>query len=124
MSSGITSFLAYYEQAHQNAANRYVHHLAHSVAVVGVALLWRPFLGIALVASSFILSWGGHYILERNTPAFFDAPAQNAPAAGFVKKVQVALGGVVWSGACFLRLFNRGPLANGVAQQGAPAERP
>jgi hypothetical protein len=38
--------------------------------------------------------------------------AGHAPAAGALKKLRVALGGMVWSGACFLRLFNRGPLAN------------
>ena len=104
-------FLAYYEAAHRNVANRYVHHLAHSVAAVGVLLLWRPFLGVSLIALGFVLSWSGHYLLERNTPAFFDAPTDGGTGAAFAKKAQVALGGVVWSGACFLRLFNRGPLA-------------
>ena len=66
-----------------------------------------------LIASAFVLSWLGHYLLERNTPAFFDAAADPGATAGLVKKVQVALGGVVWSGACFLRLFGLGPLAHG-----------
>jgi hypothetical protein len=56
------------------------------------------------------LSWLGHYLFERNTPAFFDAPNRSGPAASIAKKVQVACGGIVWSGACFLRLFHRGPL--------------
>jgi len=113
MQSSLTNFLAYYEAAHKSPANRYVHHFAHTLAVVGVLLLWRPLLGIALIASAFVLSWLGHYLLERNTPAFFDAAADPGAAAGLVKKVQVALGGVVWSGACFLRLFGLGPLAHG-----------
>src|SRR5437879_2701181 len=105
-----SGFLAYYEAAHQNAANRYVHHLAHSLAVVGVLLLWRPLLGIALIACAFGLSWAGHYALERNTPAFFDPSGKSGAVAGFNQKIHVALGGIVWSAACFLRLFNRGPL--------------
>jgi hypothetical protein len=127
MHSNLSEFLAYYEKAHRNAANRHVHHLAHAVAAIGILLLWRPLFGIGLIAIGFVVSWAGHYFLERNTPAFFAAPEQKGPAAGVVKKAQVALGGIVWSGACFLRLFNHGPLARvdrqlGVAQQGAPTE--
>lgn len=111
--SNLTEFLAYYEAAHQSPANRYVHHLAHLLAVIGVLLLWRPLVGLPLLAASFPISWAGHYFLERNTPAFFDAPAVQRPGTSFTK-VQVALGGLMWSGACFLRLFGAGPLANGV----------
>jgi|SRR5262245_329722 len=112
MQSGLTDFLAYYEAAHKRPANRYIHHFAHTLAVAGVLLFWRPLLGVALVAAAFLLSWAGHYLFERNTPAFFDAPTNSGLGAGFVKKAQVALGGVVWSVACFLRLFGRGPLAH------------
>src|SRR5258708_28438005 len=113
MQSNLTGFLAYYEAAHRSVANRYVHHVAHSVAVAGVLLLWRPLLGLALIACAFGLSWAGHYALERNTPAFFDPSQKSGAVADFTKKIQVALGGIVWSGACFLRLFNRGPLVEG-----------
>ena len=113
MPSNLAEFLAYYEAAHRSVANRYVHHVAHSVAVVGVFLLWRPLLGLALIASAFVLSWAGHYTLERNTPAFFDPADKSGSGADLAKKIQVALGGIVWSGACFLRLFNRGPLGKG-----------
>jgi hypothetical protein len=111
MQSNLAGFLTYYEAAHRSVANRYVHHVAHSLAVVGVLLLWRPLLGLALIASAFGLSWAGHYVFERNTPAFFDPSSKGGAMANLTKKIQVALGGVVWSAACFLRLFNRGPLA-------------
>jgi len=49
------------------------HHLAHSVAVVGVALLWRPFLGQSRLLHPVSHTVVGEVttILERNTPAFF-----------------------------------------------------
>lgn len=108
----LAAFLAYYEAAHQSAANRYVHHVSHLLAAIGILLLWRPFVGIPLIAASFPLSWAGHYLLERNAPAFLEAPAMQHSGAPFTK-AQVAIGGLVWSGACFLRLFGRGPLVQG-----------
>lgn len=105
----LVEFLTYYEAAHRSPANRYVHHLSHFLAVVGILFLWRPFVGVPLIAASFVISWAGHYLLERNTPAFFEAPAVQQAAAPFTK-IQVALGGLVWSAACFLRLFGLGPL--------------
>ncbi len=107
--SRFTDFLGYYEKAHQRTANRYVHHLSHLLATAGILLLWRPLVGIPLIALSFPLSWAGHYFLERNIPAFLEAPAVQKSGATFTK-VHVALGGLAWSGACFLRLFGRGPL--------------
>jgi hypothetical protein len=104
------AFLSYYEQAHRNRANRYVHHVAHFVAFVGLLFLWRPVLGLPLIACGFIISWAGHFIFERNTPAFFDAAPVAGLRASLLKKAQVALGGLAWSGACFLRLFGVGPL--------------
>jgi hypothetical protein len=41
----MAAFLSYYERAHRNRANRFVHHVAHFVALVGLLLLWRPVLG-------------------------------------------------------------------------------
>jgi hypothetical protein len=105
------AFLSYYERAHQNRANRYVHHLAHAIAFAGVLLLWRPVVGLALIACGFVISWAGHYAFERNTPAFFEAAPVAGLGASVAKKLQVALGGLMWSGACFLRLFGVGPLA-------------
>jgi len=110
MQRRLSEFLAYYERAHRNVANRYVHHMAHSMAGLGILLLWRPVLGVSLIAAGFVLSWAGHYALERNTPAFFDPATQSGFRAGFFKKAHVALGGLVWSGACLLRLFHIGPL--------------
>jgi hypothetical protein len=111
MQSNVAKFLAYYDAAHKKPLNRYLHHVAHVVAVFGVFILWRPALGVTLIASSFLLSWLGHFAFERNTPAFFDAPSRNGASAGMAKKLQVALGGLIWSAACFLRLFSLGPLA-------------
>jgi hypothetical protein len=104
------AFLSYYEQAHRNRANRYVHHVAHFVAFVGLLFLWRPVLGLPLIACGFVVSWTGHFMFERNTPAFFEAAPGGGIGASLLKKAQVALGGLVWSGACFLRLFGVGPL--------------
>jgi hypothetical protein len=106
----LVDVLAYYEAAHRSAANRYVHHFAHAFAVVGILLIWKPLIGFPLIAASFCLSWAGHFILERNSPAFFDPAGKKGIAASFVKKAKVALGGLAWSGACFLRLFGFGPL--------------
>jgi hypothetical protein len=105
-------FLAYYERAHRDTANRYVHHLAHVVALAGLLLLWRPLLGLSLVAAGFLLSWAGHYAFERNRPAFFEAATGGGWVASLRQRLQVALGGLVWTGACFLRLFGIGPLAH------------
>lgn len=116
--SRLTEFLAYYEAAHQSPSNRCVHHLSHLLAMVGILLLWQPLIGVPLIAMSFPLSWAGHYFLERNTPAFLEAPAVRTSGAPFTK-AQVALGGLVWSGVCLLRLFGRGPLA-----RGSSGERP
>jgi hypothetical protein len=113
MRTGMSSaaFLSYYERAHQNPANRYVHHLAHAIAFAGVLLLWRPLIGLPLIASGFVISWAGHYTFEKNTPAFFESAPVGGLGASVAKKVQVALGGLAWSGACFLRLFGVGPLS-------------
>lgn len=110
MRSELASFLAYYDAAHRNRANRCVHHVAHAAAVAGVLVLSRSLIGLALIGGSLLLSWLGHYVFERNTPAFFDASPRRGILAGVIKKLEVALGGVLWSGACFLRLFGVGPL--------------
>jgi hypothetical protein len=106
----LADFLAYYEAAHRNAANRCVHHFAHALAAVGILLIWKPLIGVPLIATSFALSWAGHFILEGNKPAFFDSAVEHGVGASLMKKVEVALGGLAWSGTCFLRLFGLGPL--------------
>jgi hypothetical protein len=106
-------FLVFYESAHRNPANRYIHHIAHTVAVIGIiGIFWRPLFGGGLIAIAFLLSWMGHFAFERNTPAFFDPADDKTVFGGVIKKFQVAFGGLVWSGACFLRLFGFGPLAS------------
>jgi hypothetical protein len=45
---GISGFLEYYEKAHRNRINRYIHHAAHTVAVIGaLALFYKPLIGCA-----------------------------------------------------------------------------
>jgi hypothetical protein len=104
-------FFVFYESAHCNPANRYIHHVAHTVAAIGIiSILWRPLIGGSLIVIAFLLSWMGHFIFERNAPAFFDPADDKTVVGGVIKKLQVAFGGLVWSGACFLRLFGFGPL--------------
>lgn len=111
MTNSSSGFLAFYESAHRDAANRRIHHVAHAVAAIGIiSVFWRPLIGAGLVVMAFALSWIGHYVFERNTPAFFDPANDRTVLGGVIKKVEVALGGLVWSGACFLRLFGLGPL--------------
>ena len=111
-SSSLGRFLAYYEAAHQQRTNRAVHHVAHAIGFSGlVSLPFNRLSSGALIALAFALSWTGHYLFERNTPAFFDAPTSRVPGAGLLKKAQVALGGLVWSGACLLKVFKVGALA-------------
>lgn len=108
---GIRGFLDYYERAHRNRINRYIHHAAHTSAVIGaLALFYKPLIGVLLILVALPASWSGHYLFERNTPAFFDEPVSRAASAAVTKKLQVALGGVLWTGACFWQaVTSRGP---------------
>ena len=100
----LDAFLAHYDDAHRDPRNRAIHHLAHSFAVIGTLLLLvHPLLAILIYASGLPLSWSGHSLFEHNTPAFFDAPASDAPGAGAAKKFEVAFGGILWSMACLWR---------------------
>lgn len=90
-------FFTYYDRAHRNPLNRYIHHTAHTLAVVGALL----------ILLTLPMSWAGHYVFERNTPALFDALTSPVPRASVAKKLQIALGGVLWSGLCFWRLLKR-----------------
>jgi hypothetical protein len=112
MQFGFKEFFEYYEAAHQNSVNRYVHHFAHSIAVVGVIMLaLEPGICIALIAAAFCLSWTGHYLFEKNMPAFFETDDLDGMAESVLHQLKVAVGGIVWTFACFLRLFRQGPLA-------------
>ncbi len=105
-------FLEYYEAAHQNSANRYIHHLAHSLAAVAIVLLiFRPIIAILLIPLAFLLSWMGHYLFEKNTPAFFETDQLGGTKESAIHHIKVAVGGILWSFVCFLRLFGQGPLA-------------
>ncbi len=104
----LDAFIAYYDAAHRDPINRVIHHVSHAMAVVGAMLLLsRPIAGLLLLAAALPLSWTGHYLFERNTPAFFDAPDTSTRGAGLAKKLEVALGGVMWSVVCLWRTVAR-----------------
>jgi hypothetical protein len=103
--------LIFYEAQHRDWRNRLVHHGSHLLAVCGVLVCFtRPVLGLGLMVAGLPISWLGHAIFEHNTPAFFDQTDRGGIKGGPGKKLAVALGGIVWSGACALRLFGVGPL--------------
>ncbi len=109
----LARLLAYYEAEHRQADNRVIHHVAHSLAAVGaVVAIRRPAAGIACIVAALPVSWLGHLVFERNTPAFFDTSGGGGIGGGGVaKKGAVAIGGVIWSAACALRVFGLGPLS-------------
>lgn len=112
--SRLNVLMDFYEAEHQNAANRWTHHLAHIIASIGVIFCFsRPLLGVVLILAALPFSWLGHFFFERNVPAFFDMSDKGGVAGGLKKKIYVAAGGVLWSFFCFLRLFNAGPLRAG-----------
>jgi hypothetical protein len=76
-----------------------------------IVLFIRPVAGLVMLAIGLPLSWFGHYVFERNTPAFFDQTDRGGIKGGTAKKVAIALGGIVWSAACALRPFGLGPLS-------------
>ena len=101
-------FLAYYDKAHRDPLNRWTHHAAHTLGVIGVlGLFYKPLLGMILALSAFPVSWAGHYLFEKNTPAFFEPPSRRTVGASAEKKIRVALGGVVWSAVCLWRACQR-----------------
>jgi hypothetical protein len=103
--------LIFYEAQHRDWRNRLVHHFSHLLAVCGVLVCFmHPVLGLGLMVAALPISWLGHAIFEHNTPAFFDQTDRGGIRGGPGKKLAVALGGIVWSGACALRLFGWGPL--------------
>lgn len=112
MQFGSKEFFGYYEAAHQNANNRYLHHLAHSLAAVAiVGFIAMPLAAIALIASAFGLSWVGHYLFEKNTPAFFETSELNSVGEKIGHHIKISLGGVLWTFACFFKQLGMGPLA-------------
>lgn len=110
--SDLMAFFDYYESAHRNYMNRSVHHIAHILGVYGgVMLMTSPLKGTMIIAASLPLSWAGHWVFERNSPAFFDQPEERGALGSAEMKARIALGGVVWSAACFLRILGLGPMA-------------
>ena len=104
--------LTFYEAQHRDWRNRLVHHGSHLLAVCGVVVFFlRPALGLALMVAALPISWIGHALFERNTPAFFDNTDRGGLKGGAGKKLAIALGGIAWSAACALRWFGMGPLS-------------
>jgi hypothetical protein len=64
-----------------------------------------------LIALAFCLSWAGHYLFEKNTPAFFETDQLDDMGESVSHHIKVAVGGVLCTFFCFLRLFKLGPLA-------------
>jgi hypothetical protein len=116
--------LIFYEAQHRDWRNRLVHHGSHLLAVCGVLVCFtRPVLGLGLMVAGLPISWLGHAIFEHNTPAFFDQTDRGGIKGGPGKKLAVALGGIVWSGACALRLFGVGPLIAFSRQENASKQK-
>jgi uncharacterized membrane protein YGL010W len=94
----MSELLIFYEAQHRDWRNRLVHHGSHLLALCGaVVFFMHPVVG--------------HTLFERNTPAFFDNTDRGGIKGGAGKKLAIALGGIVWSGACALRWFGVGPLS-------------
>lgn len=66
---------AHFEASHQHPINRALHHLVNVIAIVGVVWLlidWR--VSVVCLVLTQILAIGGHYVFEKNHPAFFRYP--------------------------------------------------
>lgn len=112
MKFGSKAFFSYYEAAHQNSNNRYIHHLGHSLAIVAIfVFLAMPLVSITLIAIAFGLSWLGHYLFEQNTPAFFETSELVGWRAKTAHHLKISLGGLLWTIACFFKHLGLGPLA-------------
>lgn len=108
----LAEMLKFYEEQHQNPANRVVHHVAHTMAILGALFIFVNLkLGLVMIACALPLSWLGHLMFERNVPAFFDTTDRGGMKGGIGKKIVIALGGVVWSAACAGRVLGFGSMA-------------
>lgn len=101
-------FLAFYEAAHRDPVNRGIHHLTHVGAAAGAVLLaaGRPGAAALLLLPALPINWVGHWLFERNTPAFL---AAGDPWA----RVQIALGGLGWTAVTFWHAVGGGRGTNG-----------
>jgi uncharacterized membrane protein YGL010W len=107
----MSELLLFYEAQHRDWRNRLIHHASHLLAVCGAIIVFmHPLFGLALMAAALPMSWLGHSLFEQNIPAFFDHTDRGGIRGGAGKKVAIALGGIVWSGACALRWLGVGPL--------------
>lgn len=112
MQFGPGGFLEYYEAAHQHGANRIAHHCAHTLAIAAVPMLvFDPKKSLGLIAVAFFLSWSGHFLFEKNTPAFFETEERTGKWETAGHSITVAVGGVVWSLSCFLKVLRLERLA-------------
>ena len=102
----LAAFLREYDEAHRDRTNRLIHHFSHGLSVYGgFLLLDSPPRGAALIAISLPISWTGHWVFERNQPAFFGQPERPGLISSASNRARIALGGVAWSAACFFRML-------------------
>ena len=76
----LTDFYPEYLAEHQNLANRRLHFVASSAALVLATRAYRARsikpLGVALVVS-YGFAWTGHFFFEKNKPATFEHPIKS-----------------------------------------------
>ena len=100
------SFRTSYDAAHRHPVNRAIHHASHAAVLGGVvaSVLGHPGVLAAAVLGAFPVNWLGHWVFERNQPAFLVAGDTRGGAATAWRKAAVALGGVAWTLESALRL--------------------
>jgi hypothetical protein len=87
-------FWPHYVRAHSNKTNRQLHFLGITLAVAcaaGGVFTRRPLLVLAAPIVGYGLSWVGHYVFEKNTPATFEHPVWSLKA-DFVMWTKIANG--------------------------------
>lgn len=70
-------FWPYYLSEHGSPANRALHFVGTTLAIlwlVAAIVTLRPLLLLAAVFSGYFFAWIGHFFVERNRPATFSYP--------------------------------------------------
>jgi len=100
------AFRASYDAAHRHPANRLIHHATHAAVLGGAvaAMLGHPGTFVAVVLAAFPVNWCGHWLFERNEPAFLLAADTRGGSATAWRKALVAVGGVAWTIESAVRL--------------------
>lgn len=72
------AFWLHYLRVHSQPRTRQIHYLAITVGIAGIlaSLFVRDFglIAVAAVAAAYLIAWSAHLTVERNNPAFFEAP--------------------------------------------------